>query len=299
MAADLGRARAELTAWSHQLEDKVAQKSEELGRAQRQLLQLDKMASLGKLAATVAHELNNPLAGILNYAKLVERGMRQGPPPAERLDELRRFLAVIQQESVRCGNIVRNLLVFARGSGSELSPLRLNEVLERSAMLVRHHLEMSGARLELERLEGDDALVGDLDQLQQALLALLVNAIEAMAGREDKRLTLRAHGEPAHVQLEVSDTGVGIPAEVLPHIFEPFVSTKTQSSGVGLGLAVVYGIVQRHAGTLEVDSTPGVGTTFRVRLPRRPHAAAPGGPLGAGGDGQRTHDEATAPVETV
>ncbi len=283
MTDDLRRARQELTDWSVNLEKKVVEKTEELSRAQRQIIQMEKMSSLGKLATTVAHELNNPLAGILTYSKLVARDLgEEGFPPEER-DEIARYLDLIQKESRRCGDIVRNLLLFARPSGGEFALQEINPILARAAMLIHHHSEMAGIQVQTIPLDGDDRVVCDADQLQQALVALLVNATEAMPG--GGTLTVRADGDADRVRIRVADTGIGIAPELIPRIFEPFFSTKEGGTGVGLGLAVVYGIVQRHGGTIEVDSEVGRGTTFTVVLRRRQQAegAASGGVAAAAG----------------
>jgi two-component system NtrC family sensor kinase len=244
----------------------------ELGRVQRQILHMEKMASLGKLSATVAHELNNPLSGMLAYARLVRRELASQPIDAATREELSRYLSLIEKECSRCGDIVQNLLLFARRTGAKMVPVDLNEVVERSLMLVRHHLEISGVKLHCELMDGDSRIVADGGQLQQALIALLVNAVEAMRGidGEEGKLTVRVRGDADEVHIEIADTGVGIPPEVLPQIFEPFYSNKESETGVGLGLPVVYGIVRRHGGRVEVDSTVGQGTVFHVRLPRTP-----------------------------
>lgn len=270
MTRDLALAQRENEEWSRTLEQKVLEKTEELAHSQREVLHMEKMASLGKLAATVAHELNNPLAGILNYAKLVERQLAGGTGRPEDAAETARFLRVIQQESTRCGEIVRSLLVFARRSGGQLAVHPLNRIVEKALAIVRHHLEMSGVEHAWTPLAGDDELVCDAGQLQQALIALFVNAVEAM-GR-DGLLTVRAEAAGDNVEITVADTGVGIPRESLPRIFEPFYSTKEEGSGVGLGLAVVYGIVEKHHGRIDVVSEVGRGTEFRLVLPRRPPA---------------------------
>lgn len=276
MTEDLQHAYRELTGWSHKLEDEVEAKTAELGRIQRQIVHMEKMASLGKLSATVAHEINNPLAGILTYSKLVSRSLGDESCSQEDKEEMQRWLGLIQKESSRCGDIVKNLLLFARQSGARFAPVHVREVLERSLMLVGHHLEIAGVELEHPDFEGDDEILGDGDQVQQALIALLVNAVEAMHGGEGGRLTVRGRGAEDGIHLEIGDTGGGIPEEVLPHIFEPFFSTKNKESGVGLGLAVVYGIVQRHGGTIDVDTELGRGTTFRLFFPRRPSEGASG-----------------------
>jgi two-component system NtrC family sensor kinase len=285
MAADLGAARREVTEWSQKLEDKVIEKTEELSRAQRQVLHVEKMASLGKLSATVAHELNNPISGILTYARLVRRELKEQPLDASVREELSRYLILMEKECSRCGGIVQNLLLFARQSGAAMAPVDLNEVVERSLMLVRHHLEISGVKLSSERLEGDSRIVADAGQLQQAMVALLVNAVEAMNGMEpgEAELSVRLRGTADEVRIDVGDTGVGIPPELLPQIFDPFFSTKEAENGVGLGLAVVYGIVQRHGGRIEVESKVGRGTVFHLRLPR--HDAAKNGEQAAQGLG--------------
>jgi two-component system NtrC family sensor kinase len=267
MAEDLNRAQQAVEEWSQTLEQKVEERTEELKKAQHQVLHMEKMASLGKLSATVAHELNNPLSGILTYARLVERELGEQPLAESTRQELARYLALVQQESTRCGAIVKNLLVFARREGGEMAFIDLNEIVERSLMLVRHHMEMSGVTLQSQRLEGDSMVFAVAGELQQALVALFVNAVEAMK-KEGGELRVRLQGDLVQVAIDVEDTGTGISEEALPHIFEPFFSTKEKESGVGLGLAVVYGIIHRHKGIIGVESEVGRGTTFHIVLPR-------------------------------
>jgi two-component system NtrC family sensor kinase len=277
MTEDLAGARGELEGWSRRLEETVAQKTTELQRTQRQVLHMEKMASLGKLAATVAHELNNPLSGILTYARLVERELEKQSLPSPVAEELKAHLRVIERECTRSGNVVRNLLLFARHGVGEKAEVDLDDVLERSFALVRHHLEMHGVRLRTERELESTTIWGDAGQLEQALVALCVNAVEAIveSGDGEGELSVSTReGASGDVILEVTDTGVGIPREIQAQIFEPFFSTKTEQSGVGLGLAVVYGIVRGHGGQIEVESSPGRGATFRLRLPRGGSVAA-------------------------
>jgi len=272
MVDELGTARTSLTEWSQTLEEKVAEKTEELRRAQGQVMQMERMASLGKLAASVAHELNNPLAGMLTYARLIRRELEEQPLDSPVREELSRYLEIVERECRRCGEIVKNLLTFARPSGIRMARFDLNEIVDRSLLLVRHHLEMRNVQLQSELLTADSEIVADADRIEQALLALLVNAVESMnqtpPGEGCLHVALKADVD--WVQIDISDNGVGIPPDVIPHIFEPFFSTKQQERGVGLGLAVVYGIVQRHGGSIAVESQPGHGTTFSVRLPRQP-----------------------------
>lgn len=268
MTRELRVARRELTDWSGQLETRLEERTAELSRAQREVAHMDKTASLGRLAATVAHELNNPLGGILNYAKLTSRTLREYGLDETVRREADGYLSLIQKEAGRCGVIVRSLLTFARRSGAPMGPHALKPIIERALMLVRHHLEMSQIRLEAVPFEGDDALFCDADQIHQALVALFVNAVEAMP--QGGTLRVSVEGSASQLRLSIADTGVGIAPEALDHIFEPFFSTKDRQEGVGLGLAVVHGIVQRHGGRIEVESEVQRGTTFHLILPRRP-----------------------------
>ena len=271
MAHSLRDADAELRDWSHTLEDRVQQKTQELEQLTAQLVQAEKTATLGRMAATVAHELNNPLSGILTYAKVTARRvsalMPEGPDRQRLLDALK----LIQSESMRCGNIVRDLLTYARQSRAEFRPAQLHSLVERALQLVAHHTELRGIGTDRALTLADDNLACDGEQIVQALIALLINAVEAMG--EGGRLAVRTWADPlapGMLKLSVSDTGVGIPPEIQPHIFDPFFSTKHETKGVGLGLAVVYGIIQRHDGRIEVESRPGDGTTFTITLPREP-----------------------------
>lgn len=271
MASSLQAANAELRDWSDTLAERVRDKTHELAAIHRQMVQVEKTSSLGKMAATVAHELNNPLSGILTSSRVaarrVEKELAEGPPR----DRILENLDLIRSESMRCGKIVRDLLTYARGGSHELAPAHLHGLVEHATNLMRHHLELGAVELGTELRLADDEIVCDGDQIVQALLALMINAVEAMP--EGGALTLITDRDPrddGYVLLEVADTGMGIPDEVRDRIFDPFFSTKNETKGVGLGLAVVFGIVRRHGGEISVDSTPGKGTTFTLRLPRRP-----------------------------
>ncbi len=285
MARSLRDADAELREWSRTLEDRVQQKSRELEQMNAQLVHVEKSASLGRMAATVAHELNNPLAGILTYAKLSARRVTRIVPESAERQKVLDALALIQAESLRCGNIVRNLLTYARQGSAAFRPASLHEAVDRALQVVAHHIELRGVTAVRDLALEDDRLLCDPDQLAQALIALLVNAVEAMG--EGGRLTVRTWSDaaaPDRVRLSVSDTGVGMAPEVQARIFDPFFSTKQETKGVGLGLAVVYGIVQRHEGRIEVESQPGRGTTFIITLPRQqPAQQAAGAGGGEGG----------------
>ena len=273
MTEDLQGAREENRRWAATLETQVRDKTEELRSAHTHLLRMDRMASLGKLAATVAHEINNPLAGILTYARLVQREADAGP--GINRDDIRRYAETIGSETQRCGDIVRNLLSFARTSGAQFSTAHLRALVEASVRLVQHHFHLREIAVEMHWGEGDDTVECAAGEVEQALLAILVNASEATpaGGRVDITTTLG----PDEVQVAVHDTGCGIPPEIVPHVFEPFYTTKSAAKGVGLGLAVVYGIMQRHGGRIDVQTVVGTGSTFVLVWPRRPPAGTGAG----------------------
>jgi two-component system, NtrC family, sensor kinase len=269
MAEELGEAQQQLRDWTHTLEQRVAEKTRTLQQAQARLVHNEKMASLGALAAVVAHEINNPLSGVLTYTKLVRKMMGDSGPKPERIESIHKYLKTMETETARCGNIVKNLLEFSRQSGVVTGEADVNDILERTLFLIAHKLELQSIRLSRELAAALPRPSGDADQIQQALLAILINAVEAMPeGGELKVATrlVQKEGEP-HAQIEIADTGVGIPEEVIDRLFEPFFTTKQDKKGVGLGLSVVYGIVRRHNGSIDVRSEVGQGTTFLISLP--------------------------------
>jgi two-component system NtrC family sensor kinase len=268
MTEQLKKAQDENREWTRTLEERVQQKTGELERAYRQLVQSERMASLGKLAAVVAHEINNPLAGILTYSKLISRLADKGFGGSDRLADAKNYLGIIEGESRRCGVIVKNLLTFARQAPFNPQHNDLNTVVERCLLLVGHQMDLQSLDLEKSLDPALPPIYCDASQVQQALLALLMNAIEAMP--QGGRLSVSTAYDPTQrvCRLAVSDEGPGIPDEILPHIFEPFFTTKEESKGVGLGLAIALGIIQQHGGNIEVVSTPQKGTTFTVLLPQ-------------------------------
>jgi len=276
MARSLREADAEVRSWSQTLEVRVREKTEALEQMNQQMIRVERTASLGRMAATVAHELNNPLSGILTYAKLITKRVERTLPEGPDRDKVLENLDLIRSESVRCGNIVRDLLTFARGRSAEFAPAHLHELVEQTLKLVAHHGKLKQIRTDIALALEDDEIVCDREQIVQALLALMINAVEAMHdGGRVAVCTGSVPGRPADwVFVRVSDDGVGIPPEVREHMFDPFFSTKNEAKGVGLGLAVVYGIVQRHEGTISVESQPGEGATFTVELPRDPASVA-------------------------
>ncbi|MFZ0964718.1 MAG: ATP-binding protein [Terriglobia bacterium] len=267
MTQELRKAQAENRQWTETLEDRVRQKTGELESAYRSLTQSEKMASLGKLAAVVAHEINNPLAGILTYSKLISRMADKGFNEGQRLKEAKGYLQIIEGESRRCGSIVQNLLTFARQTPINPQKNDLNAIIERCLLLVGHQMDLQSVELEKKLDPQLPPLYCDAGQVQQALLVILMNAVEAMP--HGGRLGIESAYDAAHRlgRVVVSDEGPGIPPQVLPHIFEPFFTTKEEGKGTGLGLAIALGIVQQHGGNIEVASNAQKGTEFTVLLP--------------------------------
>ncbi len=269
MTCDLAAALQRQRMWEESLAQAIEAKTSQLAIAHRHMAHMQKMASLGKLAAMVAHEINNPLAGILVYAKLLLRGLGSENVSEEERKEALRYVEVVRQESARCGETVKGLLSFARQSRDVFTEQSLGSIVDRSVMTVQHLFKSNSIDCKIEMLVADERVECDPNEIQQALVALLVNAAEAMPHGGELRIRAAA-GDDEHVVLSVTDSGVGIAADVLPEIFEPFFSTKGDEKGVGLGLAAVYGIVRRHEATIDVESEVGKGATFRITLPRRP-----------------------------
>ena len=274
MTEQLKKAREENQQWTRTLEARVREKTGELERAYHRLVQSEKMASLGKLAAVVAHEINNPLAGILTYSKLVSRLVDKGLEDERRRAEAKSDLQQIEGESKRCGAIVKNLLTFARQAPLVPQANDLGGIVQRCLLLVGHQCELQQVEVESQIDPKMPSIYCDAVQIQQVLLALLMNAVEAMPRGGRLKVETAYNVERREALIVVNDDGMGIPEDVLPHIFEPFFTTKAEGKGVGLGLAVAFGIVQQHGGNIAVSSTPQKGTTFRVTLPETPRAPA-------------------------
>jgi two-component system NtrC family sensor kinase len=266
MLDNLQAANNELQNWSQQLEYKVQKKSEELGEVQNELINIERIASLGKLSLSVAHEINNPLSGILIYTKLVYKQLSNQDIDPVKKETLLKHLKLIENETKRCGDIVKGLLDFSKKDQNDFEEKHLHEILRKTYDLMMHPMKIANISILTDFSASSDLIFCSQNQIKQACVALLVNASEAVT--ENGEIVIRTKNPDAdHVRIEISDNGIGITAEVIPHIFEPFFSTKHNASGIGLGLPIVHGIVQSHQGKIEVKSEPGKGTTMSITLP--------------------------------
>jgi two-component system NtrC family sensor kinase len=265
MQRRLKTALDEVRSLTHVLEERVKERTAQLEAAQKQLIQNDRMVSLGQLAASVAHEINNPIAGVLNFSVLMERLLQDDGIPKARVEDFRDYLRSITEETTHVGRIVSDLLSFSRRPAYMRMAADLNCIVKQTAALVAHKLELAGIELRQQLDPELPKVPCDGGQVQQVVINLLMNAAEASPVGGVVEVTTNRSEDQAI--LIVRDSGVGISAEQLPHIFEPFYTTKENGKGVGLGLWVVYGIVQAHGGKVEVASDEGNGTTFRVLCP--------------------------------
>jgi two-component system NtrC family sensor kinase len=282
MTDALGKAQGELTSLVGTLEQRVEERTRELRETQAQLIQTEKLASLGKLSASIAHEINNPLSGILTYAKLISRKLRAGHSTADETLIVLQQLAMVERETLRCTTIVRNLLDFARQRPPSFQEVDVIAVLDEALSLVMNRLEIQHVEV-VRELAPVPPVWADFGQLRQAVVNILINACDAMTKGGTLRMITRqadtneaadikaaglgnGAGRPRRcVEIVIADQGEGIPSEHLSRIFEPFFSTKER--GTGLGLSVVYGILEEHGGKVLVDSRVGDGTTMILRLP--------------------------------
>jgi two-component system, NtrC family, sensor kinase len=234
---------------------------------QARLLQQDKMIALGKLAASVVHEINNPLSGILNYIRLMLKIVGRGALSAEHLGKFKDYLTLMESETSRCSKIVSNLLAFARQSRLEFTEIQIDDLLNKCILLSEHKLTLQNIQVRTHLDPNVPKIRGDFNQLQQCIINLIFNAIDAMPDGGILTMETAAESDEKMVSIKIKDNGCGITKEDLPRIFEPFFTTKKEGKGIGLGLSTGYGIIERHKGTIRVESQLGVGSTFTIKLP--------------------------------
>lgn len=264
MIEALSKARAERRHLLATLEQQVEERTVALKEAQARLIQSEKLSSLGRLAASIAHEINNPLAGILTYAKLLVRMLGEDELDEPTRQAATRHLKLVQRETERCTAIVRNLLEFARQRPLSVKDVDVTAVIDEAVSLITHQATLQGITID-RTLVPVPMVSADLGQIRQALVNVMLNGCEAMTSGGTLTVDCRPSPDGRFVHLAVTDTGVGIPPDRLAKIFDPFFSTKEK--GTGLGLSVVYGIIDRHHGTIDISSSVGAGTTITIKLP--------------------------------
>jgi len=241
---------------------------QDLKEAQEQVVWTGKLASLGKLAATIAHEINNPLAGVLNYVRLILKMLARNRFSHEKLEDVSQYLKLVESEITRCSEIVKDLLAFARRTKITIESNSIEDIINKTLNLISHDLGMKEIQLKKNIAPNLPKVKCDFKQIQQVLLNLMYNASEAMSYGGTLTVSAnRAAGAKSFLEVVISDTGCGIAKEDMENIFEPFFTTKEEEKGVGLGLSVVYGIIAKHNATITVESELGKGSTFKVRLP--------------------------------
>ena len=237
--------------------------------------QEDRLTSIGRLVASVCHEINNPIASIVTFNKLILSHIRDGTLPPQGMAAFEKYLDLSVKEALRCGEIVKTLLTFARQKKIEADHIDLREMIKTILLLTGYQLQMAGVTAATQLPEGGFTAWGDYSLMQQCLMNLFFNAIEAMPHGGTLTISGGKIADDNHIWLSIADTGNGIKPDDLPRIFEPFYSTKGDGKGVGLGLSMVYGIIREHNGTIEVQSEPGQGTVVKMVLPTEPVAAVP------------------------
>lgn len=262
MIQDLKAARDQREKWTHTLEAEIEKKTEEIRKTHANLIQTEKLASLGRMAAGVAHEINNPLTGVVTFAYLLKKKF---PPESQEAQDL----DIIIEQSERCSKIIRNLLTFARATPSEKGMVNINDVLSRTIFMVQNQEKFHHIKFKTDLEDSQFTILGDSSQFQQIFLNMFINAADAMNERGNitvKTRSVTEEGKPC-VEIEFTDEGTGIKEADMPKLFEPFFTTKPVGKGTGLGLSVSHGIVKHFGGTIKVKSVLGRGTSFFVRLP--------------------------------
>ena len=269
ISRDITEHRKEEEEITRRLEQMVEDRTRQVKETHEKLLHQDKMSSLGKLSASVVHEINNPVAGILNLIMLMKRMMEEDELGPNEIDQFKQYLNLMETETRRTSRIVSNLLAFSRQSKMEPKRLNVNRLIEQTLFLNSNLLKINGVKTKSKMDTDLPDLLGSEDQLQQVFMNLVSNAAEAMeiTGGGTLAIETRHLLREDKLLINFEDTGPGIPEENIPKLFEPFFTTKKKGKGVGLGLSVVYGIIQEHEGSIYVKSKVGQGTTFQVKLP--------------------------------
>ena len=231
------------------------------------MVQEDRMISLGKLAASCVHEINNPIHGLLTFTDLMQEILTEGDPTPEGLQKFKKFLNIMSSELERCGNIITGLLSFSREYPLAYKHIVFTDILDAVISLTRHKMELQNIQLTTDFQAGVAMVKGDANRLQQVLLNLIFNAIEAMPQGGKLCIATRLVKNNREIQIEIRDTGSGISEKHINHIFDPFFTTKKEGEGTGLGLSIVYGVVNNHGGKIRAKSQENEGTVFILNFP--------------------------------
>jgi two-component system NtrC family sensor kinase len=259
MISELKRSRDAIEEWTQTLEHRVRERTQELQQVQDQLVRAGKMAALGELAAGVAHEINNPLTGVLTFSSLILKKVDENHPWKKDLEN-------IVQQTTRCRNIVRGLLDFARQRKPDKKEWDINTLIDQTLTLVENQARFQNIKIIKQFRKDIPMLFLDGDQIQQVFMNIIINAADAMTGNGGT-LTVKTDLNNGIAEISFTDTGRGINKEHLSKLFTPFFTTKETGKGTGLGLAISYGIIQSHNGEIDVESDVGKGSTFRIKLP--------------------------------
>jgi two-component system NtrC family sensor kinase len=259
MISELKRSRDAIEGWTQTLEHRVQERTQELQSVQDQLIRAGKMAAIGELAAGVAHEINNPLTGVLTFSSLMLKKVDENHPWKKDLEN-------IVQQTTRCRNIVKGLLDFARQRKPDKKEWDIHMLIDRTVTLVENQARFQNIKIVKKFETGMPMLFIDGDQIQQVFMNIIINAADAMAG-DGGMLTIKTNTKDRVAEISFTDTGCGMTKEQLTKLFAPFFTTKEIGKGTGLGLAISYGIVQSHNGEIDVESEMGKGSTFRIKLP--------------------------------
>lgn len=229
-------------------------------------MHVERLASLGKLSSSVAHEINNPLSGILIYTKLIHKQLSNPDLTDAKKENMLKNLKLIETETKRCGEIVKGLLDFSKKDQEDYEPKHLHEILQETFELMTHPVKIANIVFQKDFSASDDYIYCSPNQIKQACMGIIVNASEAVS-EQGEILMHTSNPDEDTVKIDITDNGIGIDPEDIPHIFEPFFSTKQQARGIGLGLSIAHGIIQSHKGKIQVKSEPGLGTTISILLP--------------------------------
>lgn len=252
---------------TEELSNSWKKRTRELKADMNEMIQEDRMISLGKLVASCVHEINNPIQGLLTFSDLMIQTLDKGDLSPEENHNFRKYLSMMSTELERCGDIVSGLLSFSRETPREYRGIYFREILDSVLFLAKHKMELQNIQLKTDLTSEIIMIRGDTNQLQQVFLNLVFNAMEAMPKGGKLYIRTRLNKNTKNLEIELQDTGEGIPQKAFDHIFDPFFTTKKEGKGTGLGLSIVYGIVKNHGGDIHVKNQPGIGATFILHFP--------------------------------